>query len=214
MRRRLLFIGAILILAVPLVYLLRGVSQQILLTRIWHLAWTVRLFVEGLPQTVVWILLVVVAALVVARSFMVRGQRSLPADDEAVEVPGPVSVLTGRIQLARESQYSRRGLARDVRRLTLDVLAYQRRTTSEQLRQDLRAGRLDLPPEILDYLHLEQWPRGGEVVGFLTRLKRRLLRQAPKLHRDPALDRVVEFLESELGSGPGPEGRLYAGGTE
>jgi hypothetical protein len=212
MRRRLLLIAATLLLAIPLTYLLRNVARQVLLIQILRLAWKVRLLFESLPQTYLWTLLVAVAVLIVVRSLMVGGQPHPPPENVSAGQLGPLSKLTRQIQRARESEYARRGLARDVRALALEILAYQCRTTSEQLRRDLRAGTLDLPPEILAYLNLERRPAGSQVPNHFARLKHRLLRRAGAFRTDGELERVVQFLESELAGSAGPRSQI--GGSE
>jgi hypothetical protein len=213
MKKRLLLVGAILLLAVPLAYLLLDVSQHVFVVRILHLVWRVRLLFESLPQTYLWTALVVIAALIVLRRFLARGQPHPPREDVAVQGPGRITTLTRQVQRARKSEYARRSLAREVRDLAVEVLAHERRMTSEQLRRDLRDGRLDLPPEVLSYLNLERWPTQRELPGFFTKLKRRLSWRPKASQPDYELRQVIEFLEAELRRGPQPEDRLKIGGS-
>jgi hypothetical protein len=78
------------------------------------------------------------------------------------------------------------------------VLAYQRRSTSEQIRHELRAGRLEVPPEIQAYLDLGRSPVYTPPTSLLARFKRRLWSSMRAPQVDPELERVVQFLESQL----------------
>jgi hypothetical protein len=211
MKKRLLWVAAIVALAIPLVYLLRGLARQVLAVEIVRLAWTARILFESLPQTRLWAVFVAIALFIAARSLIERrSPHPLEPDLEAWR-PGQVSVVTRWIQRAWRLSYSRRSLARDMRALTLEVLAYQHRTTSQQIRQELRAGRLEVPPEIRAYLDLGQAPVYQPPASWLVRLRRRLWgrAEAPQWRRlwasvrppqrDPELEQVVQFLESQLG---------------
>jgi hypothetical protein len=206
MKTRLLLIGAILLLAIPLAYLLQDVTRQVFLVQILRITWTIRLLFESLPQTITWSILVAVALLIAVRSLMAR---PIPEQqpDRATEQLGQVSTLTKRVQRSWELEYSRRSLARDMRALALEVLAYQHRTTAQQIRQDLRTGRLEMPPEIQAYLNMERWPIRMRPTNFLLRLRRRLSPRARAPQMDPELERIVQFLESQLGIGPWLEDR-------
>jgi hypothetical protein len=213
MRKRLLPIVAVLLLAIPLAYLLQGLSRQVFLIQVLRFAWTIRALFESLPQTTVWIAFLVIALLIAVRSLIKRRMPGRPESGMEAAQPGQVFVMARRVQRSSELAYSRRSLARDMRALALEVLAYQRRTTSEQMRRELSARRLDVPPEIQAYLNIEQVPIQPRSATLFSRLVRRLSPRARAPQIDPELERVVQFLESQLGIGPQPQDRPHIGGS-
>jgi hypothetical protein len=113
-------------------------------------------------------------------------------------IGGQVLVLTRRIQKASKGDYFRWSLARYLGDLVCEVMAQRERATPEQLKRRLRAGRLDLPPGVRDYLEFGRVPLFATSAGLLSRLRARLGTGAQPPAFDPTLERVVEFLEEQL----------------
>ena len=61
---------------------------------------------------------------------------------------GQVHVLARWVHLAARGGYFKWRLAQHLRELTVEVLAHDEGTTPEQIKQQLRKGRLDAPSEI------------------------------------------------------------------
>jgi hypothetical protein len=207
MKKRLLLTAAILALAIPLVYLLKDMAQQFFAIEILRLAWTVRILFESLPQTRLWAAFLAVALFLAARSLIEHRTPRQQEPDLETEQLGQVAVVTGWIQRSWSLAYSRRSLARSMRALTLEVLAYQHRSTPEQIRQELRTGRLEVPPEIQAYLDLGRSPVYTPPTSLLARFRRRLWSSVRAPQVDPELERVVHFLESQLEIDHQPENR-------
>jgi hypothetical protein len=198
MRIRLLLIVAILLLAIPLGFLLRDVTRDIFLMELLRMARGARLLFESVAQTSVWIGFLALALLLALASLIRRGDPSQPAPETEIERPGPIHGLVERIEYAANVDYFRRRLAYDLRTLTLEVLAHQHRTTAEQMRQHLDAGTLAAPEEIQAYLRAKPSPDAARSRGLLSRLKQWLSSGMRAGASDPELERVVQFLESQL----------------
>jgi hypothetical protein len=109
-----------------------------------------------------------------------------------------VQTLARWIQRASQGEYFKWNLAHNVGEIALEVLAYREHATVEQVRQRLREGRLDLPPEVRAYLMAGQAPRFTRSNGLLRRFRHRWLRPAPSFSLDPALLELVQLLEEQL----------------
>jgi hypothetical protein len=200
MRRRLLFFGLVLLLAVPLVLLFQGVTREVLVLQLWRFIQAVRILVAGVPQAPVWILFVGVVLFIAMRSLFRPLETQGKGPEEEVEYPGQVRILAASIERTAQGEYFRWTLARQVGELILGVLAYEERTTPEQMRQALRTDGLSLPPAIQTYLQVGFRPAFSRPTNLLSRLKRWLLssiRGVP-LSIDPSLERVIQFLEDQL----------------
>ena len=198
MRRRWWLILAVLILAIPLGLLLRDFARDVLLVELLRVVWGVRILFESLPQLPIWILFLLAGLLVAVRSLLGRpGPGPLPLDTER-QHRGQISLLTGRIRRSTGSEYYKWHLARHLRTMVLEVLAYEHQLTPEQVRQRLDSGALDAPPEVLAYLHAGLAPIYSRSSGLLGRLRYRLASSVQSTAIDPDLLQVVEFLEGQL----------------
>ena len=202
MRKRLLFFGLVLLLAIPLALLLQGWTREVLVVELWRVVWVMRILLLSVPQTLLWILLLIAVLLIAVRSLVLRPEpRDATAQEEA-ERPGQVRILAKSIERTAEGEYFRWSLAQHVGELILDVLAYGERTTSERMKQRLRTGHLTLPPELETYLLLLSSsglrPAFSRPVSLFSRLKRLLQASRQPSGLDPALERVIQFLEDQL----------------
>jgi hypothetical protein len=198
MRKRLLLVGAVVLLAVPLVYLLKDLARQVFLVQILRIAWVVRLLFESLPQTSVWAAFLVLASLIAVRSLTGRRRTGQQDSSGMVRKPGQVSAIARQIQHASRLVYPRRSLARSMRVLTLEVLAHQHRSTPGVMMQRLRNGGLELSPAVQAYLNLEQQPMPGRGAGLFSRLRHLLSPRTRTVLIDPDLEQTVRFIESQL----------------
>lgn len=196
MSKRWLVVGAVLLLAAPLVLLLRDFTREVLLVQLYRVAWTLRLVFETLPQTPLWFLFLAVVAFLAVRSLLRQPRPRRPTEAE-VEHEGQLHRLVRWIEQAREGEYFRWSLSRQLGELALDVLAHEQRAAPGQIRRRLRAGELDAPPEVLACLEAGLRPAYLLPRGFLDRLRPRLLPGAEP-PPDPALEAVVRYLETQL----------------
>jgi hypothetical protein len=77
------------------------------------------------------------------------------------------------------------------------VLADRHRTTPEQIKQSLRTGRLNAPPEVHTLLQVGPAPPSSSPRGLFRTLRYRL-RPRKTSPPDPNLKNIVAFLEDQL----------------
>ena len=207
MRKRLLLIGLLLFLAVPLALVLRSFARDVIVIPILYILWLGDLLFQHIPQTLVWALLLVTILVISARS-LVKSPRSRGEVREVErDRPGQVSTWARWIHMMARRGFYKWFLAQHLARLYLATLAYHERLSREQIRQHLEAGNLGMPPEIQAYLQAGLSPLPPMPVGFFSRLMRRV---RPSVHASPLdleLERVVQFLESQLDIEHRPEVR-------
>jgi hypothetical protein len=197
-RKRLLLLGLILLLAAPLVLVLRGFVREAVVVPLLYVLWIGRLLFRSIPQSLLWALLLAVALLLATRSLVERKKRLRETRGAEAERTGRVGLWARRIRLTARGDYSRWGLAQHLGKLALEVLAHQERLSARQTRRYLETGELDVPPEIRAYLHARFRPTPPRPIGIFSRLmqRRRLGVQVSPLDVDP--EAVVRFLEGQL----------------
>jgi hypothetical protein len=69
-RQRLLLIGLVLLLAIPLVLLLRDFTRDVLLAEVLFFVWTLRVILGSLPQLPIWLLFVILVFFIAAATLL------------------------------------------------------------------------------------------------------------------------------------------------
>lgn len=202
MRRALLLLLIVALLALPMALALRDLSR-VMLTELMRLIWLLRQQLEGLPQVTVWGLLLVVVLVAAAGSLFGFSQAPPTIDRGATYVPGQVQQLSRWIRRAAEGRYFRWTLNRHMTDLIWEVMAYRERTTPRRLKQRVRAGEIELPPVIFDFVESSGPLRPAGTRSLWSLLRRRppevIAHPEGKGRRTrPALDEVVRFLEEQL----------------
>ena len=201
MRRGLLLLLIVALLVLPMALALRDLSR-VMLTELMRLIWLVRQQLQALPQRTVWGLLLVVVLVAAVGSLFGLSQTPPRNDRELGRAPGQVWELSRWIRRAAEGRYFRWTLNRHMTNLIWEVLAYRERTTPRRLKQRVRAGEIELPPAILDFVESSERLGPAERRSLWSLLRRRPETAA---HADakgsrarPALDEVVRFVEEQL----------------
>jgi hypothetical protein len=218
MRKRLLVLVALVLLAIPLALLLRGFVRDVFLVELGRALWMARILFESLPQVLVWAVLV--AALLVLAVRVVRPRSRAQADQpqDPAAPPGRIQVLSRWIERATRSEYFGQSLAHYLAGLAWEVMAQREHSSSDRMKQRFRAGELDLPPLVGEMLRSGQTSAVPTSTGFLSRIWQRLAigrlagagsGRSPGPELDPALESVIEFLETQLEIGPRPAGGVW-----
>ena len=134
MRQRLLLVGLILLLAIPLVLLLQDFTREILLAEVLLFVWTLRVIIGSLPQLPIWLLFVILVLFIAVATLLGPRKPEPEAPRTGEPCLGQVGFLATRLRRVAKGEYFRWDLARYVSGLVLDVLAYRRRTTVPRLR--------------------------------------------------------------------------------
>jgi hypothetical protein len=198
MRRSLTVVALILLISIPLAIILRGFTREVLLSILVHLSWLAGLYINSIPQPILWVAFVLVVFVVAARSLIKR--RSTPETKTEVERlrTGRVHNLMRAIHRTSQGIYFKWRLAQRLLSLTLEVLAHQERTTPLQMKERLKSGRLGAPPEIEAYLLTGLTPVLSRRTNLITRMKQIFAPTRPisPLELDP--ERVVRFIEDQM----------------
>jgi hypothetical protein len=198
MRRRLLLLGLILLLAVPLMIVLRDFAREAIVVPLLYVLWLGRLLFRSIPQPLLWSLFLTLVLFVAVRSLGGREGPARGTRETEAEYPGRVWVWTRRVQLAARGDYSRWRLAHYLRKLTLDVLAHRERLTPEQLKRRLGTGEVVAPPAVQAYLRAGLMSMPSGPIGLLSRLRQQLRSRARISPLDADLESAVQFLEDQL----------------
>ncbi len=198
MRRLLLVVGIILLISIPLTFLLRGFTREVLLAFLIHLSWMVRLYIDSLPQSNLWAVFISFVLVIAALSLIKR--KSVPRKTTEVEKPqwGKVHSLIRAIHPASQGMYFKWRLAQYLLDLSIETLAHRERTTPERIKQRLMSGTLEAPSEIEAYLLAGLTPVFTTPTNLITRIKQTLglTPRISPLNLDP--ERVIQFLEDQL----------------
>ena len=190
MKRNLLPIGLGLTIGLLALFLRDFVREEVVIP----LLKLVR-FVEDLPQNMLWFFFLGIMVFFAYKSLNKWRPPGLKVRRPKTSHRGQIELLVGLIEQARQEGYFRERLARYLGELTLETLALQERLTPEIMKEHLRSGTLDVPPEILDYLRaglISDSPHYGKRGKMYFRSEA----QSSPLELDPGL--VVEFLEHQL----------------
>lgn len=198
MRKRLWFIGLILVLAIPLVLVLKDFAREAIATPLLYVLWIGDLFFQSIPQVLFWALFLASALIVAGRS-LIRGKKPAQQEREAETVrKGQVQILARWLHLAAQEDYFEWRLARHLGELTSAVLAQRERTAVARMRKHLRDGELDLPPEVQAYLQTGLTLAFSKSGSPFSRLLLRLRSSTHTTELDPGPEKVVQFLENQL----------------
>ena len=200
-RTRLLLSVLVLLLAIPLTLLFWDVARDAIAVPLLYLLWIGDLIFRAVPQLFLWIVFLAIALLFVLRSL--RKQKRPVRERRVAETPstGQVWTWARRIYLMERRSYSGWYFARHLQRLTLEVLAHRERVEVRQIKQRLRTGELDVPPELEACLGID--PGRAFSKPSLSARLRRLLRLGTETETRTAppdldLEGILQFLEDQL----------------
>lgn len=198
MKKRWWLAGVVLLLAIPLVWLLRDFTRDVILSRVLHIAWEVGIVLNSLPQEPLWMLLVVLVLYIALVSLVVRKRTQSERLPSMLDRVGRLRYLARRIELAAEGVYFRWDLARHLGSIIVAALAHRQGISRGEVRLALRKGHLDAPDEIQGYLRAGFSPLYTLSGGLLSRVRRLFSPDAQASPLDHDLERIVRFMESLL----------------
>lgn len=183
--------AAILVLAL----VFRDFVRQAIVNPLAQLMWMAGVFLDSLPQALIWIVLLLIVTLLAVGSLLARPpgrwRRAAPETFRR----GQVEALARRIELARRSYYFRWHLAQRLHDLAIEAIAARRRLSYEEIRQQLHDGALDVPPDVGDYLRADM-AMGSTPHRFdLRRLVRRPISTSPL---DLPPEQIIQFIEAQM----------------
>jgi hypothetical protein len=197
-RKGLLLVGLVLLLAVPLMLMLRGVARGVIVVPFLYFLWVADLFFKSVPQPLFWALFLGFALLIAARSLFTGKLPKRQKREAAWYDKGQLHVLARWVHLAARGGYFKWRLAQHLRELTVEVLAYREGTTPEKIKRQVRRGRLDAPAEIEAFLQAGLKPLFSRPAFLFSKLLDRFRSRSKPSLVDLGPESVVQFLEDHL----------------
>jgi hypothetical protein len=196
MSKRLPAIGLALLLIGLLALIINGTIGEMVVVPLLFLWWAAQVLYESIPQALLWGVFVLIATLLVAKSFP-RNSAALPPTAPQTVAQGRVADWSRWLRNARRDEHSRWRLAQRLSQLAIETLAFREQCPPQEISQRLEQGSLDIPPQLGAYVHagsLPYWPK--------PRLRRRFFGQPAQgtttdpLAIDPQL--VIDYLEKTV----------------
>ena len=191
-RRHVVHLALILILAGLLTLVLQDYTRQ-LIRPLLLVAWIGRLLFGAIPQAFIWAIFIAIVLVVAVQSLLPRSVPSPPAPRRQPSAQGRIERWAILIEQSRQETYYRWQLAQPLRALIIDVLAHRRRMTPRQLKQQLAANSVELPPEIQAYLQTSM----TSFSRLLTDRSRFRPERTPS-PLDLSPEKIAQFLEDQL----------------
>ncbi len=151
--------------------------------------------IDDLPRMAIWLFFIGIMLIPAYTSLKERGRPAFRTRLRMKSQLGRIETLASLIRKARMGDYFRERLSRYLGELALETLAYRERLPLVEIKNRLRSGSLDLPPEIRSYLQ-------AGLLGDYSNYQENKLSffrsegQTSPLDLDPI--RVVKFLEQQL----------------
>ena len=192
MSNRLLFAGLVLLALIAL--LIRGFVREIIVVPLLYGLWIAGLILQSAPQVLLWSLFILVALIAASRS-LIAPRLSVRRRRQGASHTGRLGEWAMLIDLARGDALSRWRLAHRLEELAIQTLAEHERAPVDQVRQRLRNGKANVPPEIQRYL-TARMPTGQRRAVIFHGATANQGAHMAALDLDP--EHVVRFLEEKV----------------
>ena len=136
----------------------RDTLRGVFIVPIAYLIFIFRLITGNIHQEVLWITFVCFSIIIALISLGMRWEPTLDEPPVETKYPTRLKSWLDTIQGNRRSEYFKWNLAQDLSNLFVEAIAYRRGISHTQVVQQLDAGNLDLPAEIIVYLQTAQKP--------------------------------------------------------
>ncbi len=188
-------LGLVVLLSSLLALAFQDFLREAIVVPLLYAYWFVRLYIESLPQSLLWALFIGVAIVIIGRGFVKREKTRRARHGVPMEHRQKIEAWAERIRLARRGNYFTLRLARRLAEISLEVLAYRERLAPDKIRRRLESGMLRIPEDIQAYLQT------GLAMDARPTLSERghqvpWARKSPPLQLNP--ERIVQFLEDLL----------------
>ena len=205
-----LLLAPSVLLVAALTLVLRDWVRDAIVTPVLFILWLGGLLIKSTPQWVFWGVFLVLALLILANSLGTGKRLDQNVDRAEPERPRRERVLfwAKQIRWRARRDFSPVGSAEPLRRLVLEVVAFQERLSLTEVEQRLESGELNVPLAIRAYLQYRPAPVPLSSMGFWEMLRHRWLNWISGLTHtrsfaqsspfDGELESVIQFLEGRL----------------
>jgi len=197
MRARLPALGLALLLTGLLALIISGTIGEAVVVPLLFLWWAMQVLYESIPQALLWGAFVLIAVLLMAKSFP-RSSALLPPAEPQALAQGRVAEWSRWLRDSSHDDHSRWRLAQRLAQVAADLLAFREQSTPQEISRRLEQGTLDVPPQLRAYLRagsMPYWPKPRPRFRFFGRSAQDTA-QADPLALDPQL--VIDYLEATM----------------
>jgi hypothetical protein len=196
MSDRLPAIGLALLLIGLLALIINGTIGDMVVVPLLFLWWAAQVLYQSVPQALLWGVFVMIAVLLMAKSFPWKSA-PLPHIAPQAVPQGRVADWSRWLGASSRDDHSRWRLAQRVSQLAVETLAFREQCPPQEISRRLANGSLDIPPQLRAYLYAGSMPYAPK-----PRQRHRFGRSAQDMaHADPlATDPqlVIDYLEDTL----------------
>ena len=194
MKKSLLWIGLILLVATPLAIALHDLTRKVVVVPLMYIFWIGHHIFQSIPQSILWALFLAVAILISLKNFEKPRKSNFRVKDVEEENPGQISLWAERFHI--KSDWT---LSRHLGKLIITAMAYNRQQSPKNIREEIESGEFNTPPEIQTCLELSvnSIPKSSynAILGYFFRPR---YRRKIALSREFEPEKVVKFLENQL----------------
>ena len=162
--RNAIFFGVAAILAAILAVLFQDFIMEYVVVPIAQLFIVIRYYVSSIPQFLVWILLMVIVAVSILRSFQGLREMLKPGSRSVMRKKmGPVESWVDWVYRARGGKYFQGKLQNRVTELGVGILAFRKQLSEDEVVAQIESGAVELPEDTTSFLQtgLEKNPWGS-----------------------------------------------------
>jgi hypothetical protein len=191
-----------------LAFTYRDVLRSMVLVPLAYIIFVFRLIAGSIEQQTLWMSFVVLSIIIAVINLSMR--RKVQPEETAVELKYPtrLQIWIDTVSRNEHSQYFKWNLAQDLSNLFIEAIAFHHNTSMQHVRQQVQAGNIDLPPDIIEYLQISQKPfsytgLSAHTYGnWLIQIWETIIKQpAPNKNKSPLdleHEKIVSFLEEYL----------------
>ena len=190
MKKRLLPIALILLIAILFAPLCSNFVRDVVVIPFLYIFWILRFLLTAIPQATFWPCFVLVLFLIMVVSFVQRSHPPQRIRESATKEPQRVEEWAKLLEKAKKDDYFKWRLAQQMQKLMLESMAHQKGLSFNETRAQLRQGMLDMPPDIGAYFQASLQSLGNLSPGSRFSFTKKT---ASPLDIDPAV--VVAYLE-------------------
>jgi len=159
-RRLAVFLVLFILLSVAFLFWARDIVREVVVLPLSYLFWVIGVLVNYLPQLFFWIILLLIAGRIALTSLSRKKKenqdtpRSIPDPANRPVIQGRVAFWVSRVEYLNSGrgEYFTSSFHSAVGKMLLDLIAYRYRLPPKQVEERIRAGTLDLPPDIQEYV--------------------------------------------------------------
>lgn len=176
---------------------IKDVIRESIVQPIYYLLSLAILVFDSLPQQFVWGFLILVGIVIYSRSLLFDKAQPREVLKNPTIYKGHVVTWARWIDLAQLGDIYKVKLARELGNLALDTIAHREQLEINEARQQIREGKINLPPEILNLINTKP-PESRLNINPFKNFVQRFKKNGNNSLQELNMDEVFRYLEAEL----------------